>query len=97
MRDILNEMKNMVLEEREIATCKKERRVWLLASVVSGIVFMGLMIYGSIYNIRPRYGLYIVVLTYGIMFFSFIMYLLTQYISTKEILSILSGKIRGII
>ena len=84
----------MVLEEREIETCKKERTVWLLISMAGVMVFYGLMISGVIYNVRPMYGLYIIVLSYGITCISFIMYSLTRYISTREIVTILLRKIR---
>ena len=85
----------MTLKEEKIDTCKKERMIWLLISVVSAIVFIGLMTSSVVYNMRSRYGFYIVALNLCIMYFSFIMNAFTQYISTKEIVSILVGKIVG--
>lgn len=85
----------MPLEEREIDECKKERRIWFLVSVISGIVFVGLMAAAISYDIRFRYGFFVVTLAFIVMFTSFLMYSFTQYISTKEILSILARKISG--
>jgi uncharacterized membrane protein len=85
----------MPLEERKIDVRKKEMRIWLLISVVSAVVFVGLMINAVVHDIRFKYGFYIAVLTYVIMFISIVMYSFTQYISTREIVSILVGKIRG--
>lgn len=70
----------------------KEQKIWLLISFISGAIFMSIMTM-SIYDIRFRYGLYIAISAYGIMFTSFIMYALTQYVSTREILSILVRKL----
>jgi hypothetical protein len=50
----------------------------------------------AIYDIRFKYGFYMATLAYVIMFISFVMYAFTQYVSTKEVVSILAGKIRGI-
>lgn len=85
----------MPLEERNIDMCKKEMMIWLLISVVSAVVFVGVMTNAVVYDIRFKYGFYIAVLTYIIMFISIVMYSFTQYISTREIVSILVGKIRG--
>jgi uncharacterized membrane protein len=79
----------------EIDRYKKERHVWLLIGAVSAIVFTGLMSYAISYDLRFEYGFHIAVLTYIIMFVSFIMYAFTQYISTKEVVSILVEKIIG--
>lgn len=83
----------MVLEEIPVDICKKERRIWFLISVIGSIVSIVLMTNAVVYDIRPRYGLYIVILAYVVTFVSFIMYALNQYISTKEIVSILVGKV----
>jgi hypothetical protein len=84
----------MVLEEIPVDTCKKERRLWFLISVVGSIVFIVLMTNAIVYDMRPKYGFYITALVYVVTFVSFIMYAFTQYISTKEIVSILVGKVR---
>lgn len=70
----------------------KEQKIWLLVSFISGILFMSIMTL-ALYDIRFRYGLYILVSAYFIMFTSFMMYAFTQYISTREIVSILAKKI----
>lgn len=85
----------MVLEERPVDTCKKERKLWFLISIVGSIVSIVLMTNAIVYDIRPRYGFCIIALTYVVTFTSFVMYALTQYISTKEIVSILVGKVRN--
>lgn len=85
----------MPLEKREFDECKKERRIWLSVSIVSALVFIWLMITALKYDIRPIYGIYLVVLTYFIMFCSFVMYSFTEYISTREFVSILVKKTRG--
>lgn len=72
----------------------KEQKVWFLISAISGITFISLLTMAVVYNIRFKYGLYAVLLMYGIMFTGFIMYALTQYMLTKEIASILAKKIR---
>ena len=86
----------MPIEEREIDVCKKERKTWLLICVISGIVFTVLMDAALVYDIRFKYGFFVVVLAYVVMFTSFVMYSFTRYISTKEIVSILIGKVRGV-
>ena len=70
----------------------KEQKIWFLVSFVSGVIFMSIMTL-AIYDIRFEYGLYILFSTYGVMFISFMMYALTQYISTRDIMSILARKI----
>ena len=70
----------------------KEQKIWLLISTISGMIFMSIMIM-AVYDIRFKYGLYIMVLAFVIMFTSFIMYALTQYIPTREIISILAKKV----
>ena len=72
----------------------KEQKIWFLVSFVSGVIFMSIMTL-AIYDIRFEYGLYILFSTYGVMFTSFIMYALTQYISTRDIMSTLARKILG--
>lgn len=84
----------MPIEEREIDVCKKERKTWLLISIVSAVVFTVLMDAALVYDLRFKYGVLVVVLAYTVMFTSFVMYSFTQYISTKEIVSILARKIR---
>jgi hypothetical protein len=86
----------MPLKEREIDECRRERKTWLLICVVSGIVFTVLMDVALVYDIRFKYGFFVVILAFIVMFASFVMYSFTQYISTKEIVSILIGKVRGI-
>ena len=87
----------MALEEIPVDKCKKERMIWFLISVVGSIVSIVLITFGAAYNMRPKYGIYMVMLTYVITFASFVMYAFTQYISTKEIVSILIGKIRNVL
>jgi bacteriorhodopsin len=85
----------MVMEKREVDTRKKERKIWFLICSISGIVFIGIM-GAAVYDIRFKYGFYMAALAYVIMFISFVMYAFIQYVSTKEMVSILAGKIRGI-
>lgn len=85
----------MVLEEISVDVCKKERKIWFLISVIGSIVFVVLMTNAIVYDIRPMCGFYILVLTYVVTFGSFVMYALTQYASTNEIVSILIRKVLG--
>jgi bacteriorhodopsin len=85
----------MVIEERAKDECKKERRIWLLISIISGTVFIGLMTAAVSYDTRFKYGFYVVSLTCIAMFTSFVMYAFTRYVSTKEIVSILVRKVVG--
>ena len=71
----------------------KEQKIWLLVTIISGIIFMTIMTM-SIYDIRFKYGLYVVILAFGIAFTGLFMFSMTQYISTIEIISILSKKVR---
>lgn len=71
----------------------KEQKIWFLISTVSGITFISLLTMAAVYNIRFKYGLYAILLTFGITYTGFIMYAFTQYMSTKEIASVLSKKI----
>lgn len=84
----------MSLEKRKTDECKKEMKIWLSVSAVSAILFTGLMIAAAVYDVRFKYGLYMVVLTCIVMYFSFVMYSFNQYISTREIVSILVRKFR---
>lgn len=75
----------------------KDQKIWLSVSIISGIIYMSIITI-SLYNIsfmRFRFGIYIFISVYVIMFTSFLMYALTQYISTKEVVSILAKKVRG--
>jgi len=81
------------LNEEGRIKMNKEQKIWFLISTVSGITFISLLTMAAVYNIRFKYGLYAVLLMYGITFTGFIMYALTRYMSTKEITSILAKKI----
>lgn len=74
----------------------KEQRIWLRISIVNAIISMGMLIAAAVYDIRLKYGLYITILTYAIAFVSFLMYCLVQYMSTREIISILIKKIHEV-
>ncbi len=71
----------------------KEQKVWLLISAIFGIAFVGIMTM-SIYDIRFKYGLYVTITTFSIMYIGFIMFALTQWIPTREIVSILAKKLK---
>lgn len=70
----------------------KEQKIWLLISTISGMIFMSIMIM-AVYDIRFKYGLYIAIAIFGIMYAGFMMFAMTQYISTREIVSILAKKV----
>lgn len=70
----------------------KERKIWFLISVISGMICYG-MIVAAVYDIRPKYGIYIVVSSFIVWYIGIIMFAMTRFMTTKEIISILS---RGI-
>ncbi len=73
----------------------KEQKIWLLICAISFSISFGLIYFSAVHNIRPRYGFMIIALTYSVAFISLMMWVLTQYASTKEIISILTRKICG--
>ena len=42
----------------------KEQKFWFLSSVIGSIVFYGILIMASVYNIRFKYGFHILILAY---------------------------------
>lgn len=72
----------------------KEQKVWLLISAISGITLVSIVTMAVVYNIRFNYGFYVVATIFGIMYVGFIMFALTQWIPTREIVSILTKKLR---
>jgi len=72
----------------------KESKIWLSISLISGIIYLGIMT-TAIYDNRFEHDLFIFISVYIIMFVSFLMYALTRHISTKEVISILIKKVRG--
>ncbi len=76
----------------------KEQKIWLFISVVSGTIFMSTFVDALTLaksDIRLKYGFYILASSYTVTMVSFLMYAFTQYISTRDIISILKEKIRG--
>lgn len=71
----------------------KEQNIWLLVSTISVVIFMILMEI-AFYGIRFKYDVYIIMSISIIIFVSFIMYAFTQYVSTREMVSILVKKLR---
>ena len=71
----------------------KEQRKWLSICIISGTIYMTLMSL-SLYDIRFKYGIFIVISTAFIAYFGIVMFALTQYMSTKEIVSIIIGKVK---
>ena len=72
----------------------KEQKIWFIAGVIGSIILYGILIMASVYNIRFKYGFHIMILTYFVAFWSLVMYALTKYFSTREIVSTLARKIR---
>ena len=71
----------------------KEQRKWLSICIISGTIYMTLMSL-SLYDIRFKYGIFIVISTAFIAYFGIVMFALTQYMSTKEIVSIIIWKVK---
>lgn len=71
----------------------KEEKIWFLIMTVCGIIFITLLSL-SLYNIRFKYGLLIVILFFIVTCIGLIMTALTRYIPTREIISILIKKVR---
>ena len=71
----------------------KEQRKWLSICIISGTIYMTLMSL-SLYDIRFKYGIFIVISTAFIAYFGIVIFALTQYMSTKEIVSIIIWKVK---
>ena len=74
----------------------KEQKIWLFISIVSGTIFVStfvdaLTLTKSDIILLDRF--YILVSAYIVTFVSFLMYAFTQYLSTREIISILKEKV----
>lgn len=84
---------SILVEKIKCSKMNKEQKIWFLTSAISGIIFMSILIM-TIYDIRFKYGLYVVILAFGISYAGLIMFSMTQWISTREIVSMLSKKVR---
>jgi uncharacterized membrane protein len=73
----------------------KEQKIWLSIGIVGSVVVIGLMSIAMVSNIRHSYGFIVVLLAYCIAFVSFLMSALTEYISTRDIVSVLIRKVFG--
>ena len=76
----------------------KEQKIWLFISIVSGTIFVSTFVDALTLaksDIRLKYGFYILASAYTVTMVSFLMYAFTQYITTREIISILIKKVRG--
>lgn len=73
----------------------KEQKIWLSIGFISSVIVIGLMSIAMASDVRHRYSFIFVLVPYCIAFLSFLMYALTQYISTREIASIMIRKVFG--
>lgn len=69
-----------------------EEKVWFLFSFMSCIAFVTLLI-TALYGPKFKYEFYVVVLAFGMAYMGIIMFAMTRYLTTKEIVSILMEKI----
>ncbi len=71
----------------------KEEKIWFLIMTISGIIYITLLSL-SLYNIRFKYGLLIMILFFAVAYIGLIMMALTRHIPSREIVSILIKKVR---